>query len=129
MKIPAGRGARDVLLLTLAAQVFTWPIIAYNFSIVSLVAPLSNLAVLWCVAILTIGLMAAVAMGLALPFLAVWLFAPLDWLLRYIVAVAKWSASLPFGYIELNRLSLLGLVLYYALAVWLVFFLKNKNKN
>lgn len=47
----------DIFSLTIAAQIFTLPIMALNFSQVSLIAPVSNLLVLWCLPFLTIAVL------------------------------------------------------------------------
>lgn len=82
---------------SLGALVFTTPISALRFGYVSLVSPLTNLLVLWTVSACFLGGYAAVLLGLLLPALgtaAGWLTA---WAARYILAVCRALASLPFA--------------------------------
>ena len=113
IKIPSVKGVRDVLTITLSAQVFTLPIIAYNFSIVSIVAPLSNVLVLWCIPFLTVGLMVVLFFSFLLPAFAWWFFLPFDLLLRYIVKAAEMSASWPLAFLEIDYLWPGWLIIYY----------------
>ena len=76
IKLPKLKGLSDGLLITLAAQVFTLPILAYNFSQISLIAPLANLAVLWAVPALTILILIALPLSWLLPGLSLLFFLP-----------------------------------------------------
>jgi competence protein ComEC len=126
IKSAVARGALDVLAITVSAQVFTLPIIAYNFSIISLVAPLANLLVLWSITFLTIGLMAVVLISFIFPILAFWLFLPFDLLLRYVVYVAKISSALPGGYLQLDYVWPGWLVFYYIFIGIIVVFYQRR---
>ncbi len=128
MKTAWLKGIFDILAITLSAQIFTLPIIAYNFSIISLVAPLSNLLVLWCIALLTIGLMIALFLSFLLPVLAWWLFLPFDLLLRYVVKVGEMSAAWPLAFLEIDHLWPGWLFVYYFIAGSTVAYFTKKNK-
>ena len=74
-KIPNWFQLRSILAMTLSAQVFTLPILIYNFGYVSPVAPLTNVLIVPLLAFL---------MGLGLVFvLAGLVFQPLAWLLAW----------------------------------------------
>lgn len=92
---------KDDLQLTLAAQVFTIPLILFHFHRVSLVSPLSNLAIGWLVGPLTgLGWATAIAGWLWLP--AGRALAWIDWaLLEYLVAAVTWTAKIPFASLSL----------------------------
>lgn len=66
---------REILSLTLAAQIFTLPILIYNFGRISLVAPLTNILILSIVSLLMI-------FGVLLALLGV-IWQPLAWLLSF----------------------------------------------
>jgi len=89
------------LRVTLAAQVFTIPIILFAFGRISLVSPLSNVLIGWLIA-------PAMVMGLALVVLGlVWypLAVPLAWIvwvpLTAIIASIEATARVPFASISL----------------------------
>ena len=88
---------KSVLGATLAAQVFTLPVLIYNFGYVSLVSPLANILIVPLLAPLTILIS---FFGLAAVF-----FAPLAYLLSwiawfclsYIIWVIEWFSRVPFA--------------------------------
>lgn len=86
---------KENLKLTFSAQLFTLPIILYNFHRLSLVAPVANLAIEWVIQpIMVLGFITAIAgcvwqpLGL-LPAWFVWV--PLT----YLITVVEWLAKIP----------------------------------
>lgn len=127
MKLPKLKGVSDALFITLAAQVFTLPVLAYNFSQISLIAPLANLAVLWAVPILTILILAALPLCFILPGLAFIFFLPSLVLTNYILAAVKYFAGWPYSYVTIDYLWPGWLVLYYVLIIFLVIKLRRSK--
>jgi competence protein ComEC len=84
--------------LTIAAQVFTAPILIFGFKQISLVAPIANLFALWAAPFIMISAFIAMAATLIMPAGAIYFFLPADILVKYLIAVAQISASLPFAY-------------------------------
>lgn len=87
----------DSLRITLAAQVFTIPLIFFTFHRVSLVSPLTNILIGWVIAPLT-------AVGLVVVTLG-WIFLPLGYVvswvawvfLEYLILAITWTSKLPFA--------------------------------
>lgn len=118
--LPKLKGVSDALLITLAAQVFTLPILAYNFSQISLISPLANLAVLWAVPMLTILILAALPLAALLPGLSFIFFLPSLVLAKYILFMVSLMAKIPYASFEVGELSRVWVAIYYAVAVWAV---------
>lgn len=117
-KLPKGKRIRAFSLsisVTLGATIFTMPICAYTFDLVSLVAPLTNVLVLWAVSLVFYGAMAVCVLGLVWEPAAFLMGKLVSMLIAYIVNTAKFLARFPFSaiYPEENP---------YA-AAWIVFFL------
>jgi competence protein ComEC len=117
------RFLNEALILTLAAQILTIPLVIYHFGRLSLVAPLANLLILPVQPpIMSVG-GAAVVIGMV-PLLEpvsqalVWV----PWLmLGYTNAVVRWLADLPFASLEIERASAGWAVVIYAailLVLW-----------
>lgn len=87
----------DILGITLAAQVFTLPIIYYNFGSISLVAPLTNLLVLWALPFLMIALLLGLFLAWLLPAWLVIIFFPAKILLCYILIVAQYLGTMQYA--------------------------------
>lgn len=103
------------LAISLSAQLMTWPIIAANFHIFSVISVLANLMVEWSVpwimglgvtAILTYQLLSVA--GTAISWLA--------WVpLTYFVSLIVWLSKLPLANVGLAGFSLGAAVIYYTL--------------
>ncbi len=127
IKLPKLKGLSDALLITLAAQVFTLPILAYNFSQISLIAPLANLAVLWALPILTVLILAALPISFFLPGWSFIFFLPSLILTKYILAAVRFFASLPHSSLEISYLSIGWIILYYFLAIFIIIKLQRSK--
>lgn len=118
--------AKDIFAVTLAAQVLTAPILIFNFSRISLVAPLANLAVLPALPILSIMIIAAIPPGLFAPAAAILFFFPSWLLLRYIILAVEWSAKIPYASVNIDYFPIFLIVLYYGVAAgWFIW--RNKK--
>jgi len=111
----------DVILLTLAAQLTTLPIMAYHFRQLSLVSPLANAFILPAQpAVMVLGGL-AVAISFAyfpLGRLLAWLAWPFT---AYTIRVVEFFASLPHTVIYLGGFSLAFVLLYYAVLLGITF--------
>lgn len=85
------------LRVTLAAQVFTIPLILFTFGRISLVSPLTNILIGWTIAPITaIGMIGAIAGWVFLPL--GYVFAWVCWmLLDYLILAVNMTAALPFA--------------------------------
>ena len=79
----------NTICITLSAQIITAPILLYNFGTVSLIAPVSNILVLWLLPFLLISLFAAIVLGLIFPSLSALFFLPAGFILKYILFIAE----------------------------------------
>ncbi|PIR92842.1 hypothetical protein COT99_03905, partial [Candidatus Falkowbacteria bacterium CG10_big_fil_rev_8_21_14_0_10_43_10] len=112
------KGAIDIIILTLAAQVLTLPIIVLNFHQVSLIAPLVNVLVLFLLPFIMVSGLIAPVLSLFLPAWAWLWFAPTYFTLKYMVWVADNFVKLPLAYLEVEYVWLGWVILFYAVAGW-----------
>ncbi len=114
------RYVRSSLSVSLSAQIFTAPITAVTFGQFALIAPLTNLCVLWAVSLcFGFGLLAAL-LGFCWPAGAVILGFPARICVRYIAAVVKFLGRLPFASLYPDG-AMVGLWLLCAYALLLAF--------
>ena len=113
-KVPKKWGARDMLAMNFSAQLFTFPILIYNFGYVSVIGIVTNLLVLP---------VASPLLGLGLVFLlggAIWngfgfvLSFPVFFLLYYFNFIIEFFAKFPFASLTIENLSPLWLIVFYA---------------
>ncbi|MEK7202807.1 MAG: ComEC/Rec2 family competence protein, partial [Patescibacteria group bacterium] len=127
IKIPELKGLRNCLAITLSAQIFTWPISAYNFSQISLIAPIANLLVVWLIPLLTIVILLALSASFILPGLANLFFVPAMLGFKYILFIVQLMAKMPHSYLETTYVSWIGLGIYYlAIIILIIYFKINK---
>ncbi|MDD5071381.1 MAG: ComEC/Rec2 family competence protein [Patescibacteria group bacterium] len=119
----------DIAGITLSAQVFTLPVIAFNFGQVSLIAPISNLLVLWVLPFLLSAILTGLALGLIWPSLSWLFFFPAFLALKYIMAVADWLTRLPLSYWEIDYLRWGWAGAYYLFVIYLIIFARRYNQS
>jgi competence protein ComEC len=126
-KFPNFFQLRNLLAMTLAAQVFTLPILIYNFGYVSAVAPITN--------VLIVPLLPFI-IGFGFIFsLASIIWQPLGWilsfpawlLLTYLTKVVDWFSSISFATLTL-KVSWLWLFLLYLILGLITWHLNEKQK-
>lgn len=129
IKIPELKGLRTIMSMTLAAQIFTLPVTAYNFSTLSLVAPLANVLVIWSIAWLTALIILGIFLSLLFASWSVVFFFPAALMLKYIIGVARWLSSLPFSFININYISIFWLLFYYLVISMFLYYIKTRTKD
>ena len=93
---------RQILGETISAQLVTAPILIMSFGQLSNVAIISNLLILPFVPLTMLLTFVAGVGSLMLPSLAIFIALPATWLLKYMVAVTNYLASLPWAMSEFN---------------------------
>lgn len=94
------KNVKENLRVTLAAQIFTLPVILFNFKQLSLIAPVTNVLVLWIVQpIMVLGFILSLVSLVFNP-----LAYPLAWIvwvpLTYFIEIVELTAKLPFAAIN-----------------------------
>lgn len=119
-KVPNIVNFRGNLSATLAAIVFTLPLLAFYFDRISLIAPLVNILILWAVPyIMTLGALAGMTGILFLP-LAKIISWPLWALLSYQIFVVENLARVPFAQasVKINLAAVAAYYLVLGLGLW-----------
>ncbi len=124
-KIPRLFFVRDIIILTLSAQLLIVPIIINSFGVVSLTSFLSN--VLIVVLLPTIMILLVFISLLGLFFFWAPLFFIIEVLMQYVLLVVKGVNAIPGGYVEIGGLSTLVCVVYYLFVVMFWYYIDQKN--
>jgi len=111
---------RSFLLATLSAQIFTLPILLFNFGLLSIIAPLVNVIVLVVIpATMLAGFLTGFLGFFSVPISH--LFSMVAWgLLTYILKVVEFSSQIPFATVDW-KFNVISVVVYY---VCLIIFLR-----
>lgn len=132
---PKGRGLCPTLIrwfdtsvsITLSAMVFTTPLCAWYFGMVSLVGIVTNLLALWVISGIFYGIMAVCALHFLWPAAASFLAKLVSWPIRYVLAVAGVMADVPLATVYMQSIyPVLWLVFAYVLLI--VFYLSSHRR-
>jgi len=118
---------RDILTMTLAAQLGTLPLLIFHFGRLSLISPLANLLIVPLLPLIMISGLALSLLGLIWLPLAKIIAWPVWFLLSYLVKVVDYLSSFPLAAYEFRNVSWIILLGYYlVLVVFVVKFSKQK---
>jgi len=127
-KVPNIFQLRNILAMTLSAQVFTLPILIYNFGYVSLIAPITNILIIpFLPLIMVFGFISGVG-GM--------IFQPLGWilswpvwlLLTYLVKIVDLASQFSLASITLENIHWAWLVVFYLILGYIVWRLNKREK-
>lgn len=122
------------LSTTLAAQALVLPVIAYNFSQLSLIGVLVNILILWTIPLIMISGLIVLLLGLVSPFLGQWVGLIPSILLTYFINLVDVFADLPGASLKIGETGMILWIGYYLLIMSIIWILKVKlesknNKN
>ena len=108
---------RTTLSATLSAQVFTWPILIYNFGYISLVSLITNILIVPILAPLTVLIFLFGLVSMPFYFLG-WIFYLPVWLgLAYLVKIIDIFSSIPFASLGMENIHWLWLLVSYLILI------------
>lgn len=117
-----------LLFQTIAAQLFCFPILVYNFGTFSILSPLANILVLPLIPFLTVGGFLFLAIGTIFKFLAL----PLSFLIRpffsWIVLIVEKISVFPFVAISF-KIHWIFILIFYIFTILLIFRLKDQPQK
>lgn len=123
--VPEKGGLRTALAMTLAASVFTLPLVSAQFGRVSVAGLLANVVVFAIPSFAMIGGLVILPLTMLVPVAWYWLaWLPVTLALSVLVAVAEWFARLPGAVLAFKLPGLLVLPSYVGLA-WMIRRLKR----
>lgn len=119
---------KTTLCATLAAQVFTLPVLVYNFEYIPLISPLTNILIVPFLAFFTILFF---IFGLTAIFLQPLAFALslISWFcLTYIILIIDYFSKLPFASLTLKNIHWIFLAIFYLILGFITWRLQEKQK-
>lgn len=127
--LPQTLGIREAVQMTLAAQVMALPIILYNFERLSLIAPISNLLVVFAIPPAMLFGFAAVTLSFVFYPVALGM-AYIAWgILSYIIKIVELTAAIPYASVNLPGMRLWMMVGYYLFLGLFLYFWSKKTSS
>ena len=119
---------RTTLSATMSAQIFTLPILVYNFGYIPLVSPITNILIVPFLAPITILIFIFGLSGMIFSVFG-WILSWPAWLvLSYLVAIIDWFSKLPFASLTLENVHWFWLIISYLILGFLAWRLQEKQK-
>ena len=117
-----------ILAMTLAAQVFTLPILIYNFGYISLIAPITNIFLVPLLPFIMIFGFVSGLGGMIWQPLG-WIFSwPAWFLLTYLVKTVDWASQFFLASITLRNIHWVWLIVFYLILGYVVWRLNKREK-
>ena len=129
--LPKSLALRESMVMTFCALVMTLPIMLINFSYISLIAPISNLLVVWTLSPIMLFGMLSLVFSFFWDFWA-YLLSFLTYIfLHYDILLVHFFWSLPGNIfeIELGNYKVLFAILYYLSITFLVLYFQEKRSS
>ena len=119
---------KTTLSATISAQIFTLPILVYNFGYIPLVSPITNILIVPFLAPITILIFIFAISGMIFSGFG-WILSWPTWLvLSYLVGIIDWFSKIPFASLNLNNVHWAWLIISYAPLGFLVWRIQEKQK-
>lgn len=122
-----GTAIAGSIAMTLSASIFTLPLCAFHFGIVSIIGPITNLFVLWLVTLSFYGIMAVCIVGaiwLPLGQITGWIFA---WPMRLVSAIADAFAGAPLAAVYTDSIYVTLWLIFTYVLLCAMYLRKGKN--
>lgn len=122
-------GISETIALSLSAQIFVLPIIAYNFHIASLVSLLANVFILPVIPLSMLLVFLVTLFGFVWGPLSL-IFAWLAFvLLAYEIKLIHLLAQFPWASVSIEKISVWWILFYYIILTGIIFLIKKREKN
>lgn len=119
---------REILVTTIATQIFVAPILLYRMGAFSIVGLVANIFVLPIIPA-TMFFVSLVAVTTPIPLVGALAAFPAQFLLSYILSVVQIGAQIPFANIKIASFGIVSLVLSYGIIFIACTMLKQDNGN
>jgi len=127
-KIPNFLQLRYNLAATLAAQLFTLPVLIYNFGQISLISPFINILILPLIPLITILGFIVAFIGIFWQALAQLLSWPAWLFLTYVVKIVDFSSKISWAYLFFKNVHWIFLVISYLILAGFLFWLNRRRQ-
>ena len=117
----------SLVVVSTAAQLFTFPLLMYYFHKVSLIFLLSNLVIVPLVTVLFYGSLLVMCFG-SLPWIGAKLCLSIDWLVELLNRLGHLFNKVPLAYLEGIYITPIELLCYFSLVILVVLLAKKQIK-
>ncbi len=113
--------------VSLSAQIGTLPFTLLYFNKFSIIALFTNLIVIPAIGIIIASAIATLVVSMFLPIVAIYFAAANNLFAAWILSLIKFSGELSFSYISINNYSIVDLLIFYLMLIFLLYFIPRFN--
>ncbi len=117
----------DIIVTTFAVQIAALPLLINSFNQISLIAPLSNILVLWTFPFIMAFMFIALPLSALFSFLTKIIFFPVLFFLKYLITTAHFLASFPGAVITMTMWPQIAIMIYYFILIYVIISRKVKE--
>jgi competence protein ComEC len=110
----------DILSITISVQLIAGPILISSFKQFSLIAPISNLLVVWLLPFIISFSIVAIFLSFIIPFLGQLLYLLIDLIIKYILFIGSSVNNIPGAFVDINNWSIYFSIIYYLILFYLI---------
>ncbi len=122
-------GISEMITLSLSAQIFVLPIIAYNFHIASLISLLANVFILPIIPLSMLLVFLVIVVGFIFTPLSIVIAWFAFLLLFYEIKLIHILAQFPWASVSIENSSYWWIVIYYCILMTVIYFLKKRDRE
>lgn len=133
IKIKFNKPLKDLLTVSISAQIFILPLILYYFGILSLTSPLINVLILWTIPIIMFLGLSLLLFGLIDYFIPLFFLITksisliIEFLIKYIIIIAEIFTKGKWAVINLSQFPLWAVILCYIIITSIIIYSKLTN--
>ncbi|MDP4038757.1 MAG: ComEC/Rec2 family competence protein [bacterium] len=119
---------KEIVAVSLSAQLATFPLIAYKFGQVSIISPLANILIMPLIPVLMLfGFLAGILGILLSAYIVSLIFLPLAKFIELLLDLIKYLASFKISAVKISAVSIYSVVLMYSV-LFLFALIRNKQE-
>lgn len=126
--IPEHFKIKDIVAMTLSAQILTMPLIIYNFKSISLISPLVNVLIVPFIPVTIISGLVTIFLGMMWLLLGKIAAIITYFLLQYEIYVVSLFAKIPLASVQVDNLWYGWIIIYYFFIVYVIYYLRRREK-
>jgi len=128
VRIPINESIKDLMAITISAQIFTFPLVLYYFGMVSIVSIFANILIVWLVpVIMSLGLLFLAAGSLSFMYgVKILISSIIEILIAYIIGISKMLTSAQWTVLNLENFPFWALFVFYTAIAYSILFIRKK---
>lgn len=119
---------KDIVIVSISAQIFLLPLIVLKFKVLSFISPLVNLLVVWTLPFILISVLLAFFFSVLFSSFGFYFYLPVKILISYILFIVQYSLRIPFSNFHISNFPVFYIYIYYFIILFFVVYREYRKK-